>query len=211
MRGKESEERKLTPAEQCRKEHFEELKAELEREGYQAHELTVGIIKANVLAIAVMLPFAAALFVAYVWVNDGPMDELSLPGLLGLLAAFLALVVVHELIHGLVWGLCSPSRFKAIEFGVIWAALTPYCTCSEPLKKWQYILGAAMPTLVLGIGLGIGAVCAGQGFLLYLALLLTFGGGGDFCIIWKLLGYRPKGEAIYCDHPYECGVVAFEL
>jgi len=210
MKGKTDEERKLTPAEKRRKEHFEELKAGLEREGYTAHDLTIGIVKANVLAVVVMLPFAAVLFIAYVWVNDGPLDELSLPGLLGLLAAFLALIVVHELIHGLVWGLCAPSRFKAIEFGVVWAALTPYCTCAEPLKKWQYILGSAMPTLVLGFGLGTAAVCAGQSFLLFLALLLTFGGGGDLCVILKLLGYRPRGGAVYIDHPYECGVVAFE-
>lgn len=93
------------------------------------------------------------------------------------------------------------SGFRSIEFGVIWSALTPYCTCSEPLKKGQYILGAAMPTVVLGFGLGIAAVYTGQSLLLYLSLLMMVGGGGDFCIIGKLLRHRPKGEAIYCDHP----------
>ena len=210
MKKQTEKERTLTAAEQRRKERFEALKANLERQGYTAKDLTIGVVRANVLAIVVMLPFIAVLIIAYVWVNGTLGDGLSLPGLLALLAVYFVLVAVHELIHGLVWGSCAPSRFKVIEFGVIWAALTPYCTCGEPLKKWQYILGTAMPTLVLGFGLGAAAIWAGQRFLLYLALLMTLGGGGDFCIIWKLLGYRPRGEAIYCDHPYECGVVAFE-
>lgn len=210
MKENANKERALTAAEQRRKERFEALKTDLERQGYTAKDLTIGVVKANILAIVVMLPFIAAIFIAYVWVNDTLGDELSLPELLLLLVSFLVLVVIHELIHGLVWGCCAPSRFKAIEFGVVWAALTPYCTCGEPLKKWQYLLGSAMPTLVLGFGLGAVAVCAGQRFLLYLALLMTLGGGGDFCIIWKLLGYRPRGEVVYCDHPCECGLVAFE-
>lgn len=107
-------------------------------------------------------------------------------------------------------GLVRPSRFRSIEFGVIWAALAPYCTCAEPMKKWQYLLGSAMPTLVLGFGLGAVAVFTGVDLLLYLSVLMILGGGGDFCIILKLLTYRPKGEAVYCDHPYELGLVAFE-
>lgn len=211
MKQKEKKERKLTPAELRRKERFEAMKADLEREGYTAQELTLDVVKANVLAVVVMLPFVAALFIWYIWVNsDELMLGLSLPGLLLLLVVFIALAAVHELIHGLVWGSCAPSGFKAIEFGVIWSALTPYCTCGESLKKGQYILGAAMPTLVLGFGLGAVAVITGQSFLLYVALLMTFGGGGDFCIILKLLRYRPTGESVYCDHPYECGVVAFD-
>lgn len=209
MKQREEKERKLTPAEQRRKEHFQVLKAELEREGYTAHDLTLDAVKANFLAVAVMLPFIAAIVFAYVWVN-GVMGGLSLPALALLLVASIALTVAHELIHGLVWGSCVPGRFKSIEFGVMWTALAPYCTCSEPLKRWQYILGSAMPTLVLGFGLGIAAVCTGQSLPLYLALLMTLGGGGDFCIILKLLRYRPQGEAVYCDHPCELGLVAFE-
>ena len=40
---------------------------------------------------------------------------------------------------------------------------------------------------------------------------LHFGGGGDFTIILKILLHRQRGkEAVYYDHPYECGVVVFE-
>ena len=40
---------------------------------------------------------------------------------------------------------------------------------------------------------------------------MIFGGGGDFAIILKMLLHRQRGkEAVYYDHPYECGVVVFE-
>lgn len=101
--------------------------------------------------------------------------------------------------------------WKSIRFGVIWKALTPYCTCLRPAKRGQYILGAAMPTLVLGIGLTAAAALTGVFWVFILAIAMIFGGGGDFTIILKILLHRQRGkEAVYYDHPYECGVVVFE-
>jgi len=52
-------ERKLTPAEQKRKEQFALVCEEMERQGYRKTDLTIGVVKANLLALIVMLPFAA--------------------------------------------------------------------------------------------------------------------------------------------------------
>ena len=105
----------------------------------------------------------------------------------------------------------AKKHFHSIEFGVIWQALTPYCTCSEPLSKWQYIIGAAMPTLILGFALSAAAVCFGNPELTALSVMMIFSGGGDGLIILKLMLHRTKGKTVvYYDHPYECGVVAFE-
>lgn len=210
MKQKEKKERKLTAAELRRKERFQALVADMEGQGWAVRDLTIGAVKANILAIVVMAPFVVLFTVWYLVVNGSLGDNLSLPGLLVLLGVFLVLIVAHEGIHALVWGLCAPSGFHSIEFGVVWATLSPYCTCAEPMKKGQYLLGSAMPTLVLGFGLGVVAIYTGTAFLLYLSVLLILGGGGDFCIILKLLAYRPRGEAVYCDHPYEVGLVAFE-
>lgn len=51
-------ERKLTPAEQKRKEQFALVCEEMERQGYRKIDLTIGVVKANLLALIVMLPFA---------------------------------------------------------------------------------------------------------------------------------------------------------
>lgn len=209
MKQKEKKERKLTEAELRRKARFEALAADMEGQGWTVHDLTIGAVKANILAFLVMFPFALAVAIWYLMVN-GSLSEPSLTDMLLLLVLLIALLAAHEGIHGLVWGLCAPSRFRSIEFGIVWAVLSPYCTCAEPMKKGQYLLGSAMPTLILGFGLGIVAVYTGVSLLLYLAVLMILGGGGDFCIILKLLAYRPQGEVVYCDHPYEVGLVAFE-
>ena len=119
--------------------------------------------------------------------------------------------MIHECLHGLTWALFAPRHFASISFGVIWKALTPYCTCSAPLRRWQYALGTAMPTLVLGPGLILAAAALHQNGLFLLAEIMILGGGGDFLILLQLLRYRPASPDVLClDHPCECGFVAFE-
>ena len=206
-------ERKLTPAEQKRKEQFALVCEEMERQGYRKIDLTIGVVKANLLALIVMLPFAVLSgAVVFSRVSLRSMAEsISSWDFLVFLLVMLLLTAVHEGIHGLTWAMFAEGRWKAIRFGVIWKALTPYCTCAQPMKRGQYILGAAMPTLVLGIGLTAAAVRTGIFWVFILALAMIFGGGGDFAIILKMLLHRQCGkEAVYYDHPYECGVVVFE-
>ena len=143
--------------------------------------------------------------------SDGVPGAGFFPVLLGFAVGILGLAVVHEAIHGLVWGLCAERRFRAIEFGVIWEMVTPYCTCSDPLRRWQYVLGAAMPTVVLGFIPAVVAAFAHNPLLFALAIVMVLGGGGDALIIIKMLRHRtPAGSStVYYDHPCECGLVAF--
>lgn len=206
-------ERKLTPAEQKRKEQFALVCEEMERQGYRKTDLTIGVVKANLLALIVMLPFAVLSgAVVLSRVSFLSMAELMSPfDFLLFLLVMLLLTAVHEGIHALTWAMFGKDYWKSIRFGVIWKALTPYCTCLRPAKRGQYILGAAMPTLVLGIGLTAAAALTGVYWVFILALAMIFGGGGDFTIILKILLHRQCGkEAVYYDHPYECGVVVFE-
>lgn len=206
-------ERKLTPAEQKRKEHFALVCEEMERQGYRKTDLTIGVVKANLLALIVMLPFAVlsgAVVLSRVSFLS-MVESMSLLEFLFFLLVMLLLTAVHEGIHALTCAMFAKDHWKSIRFGVIWKALTPYCTCLRPAKRGQYILGAAMPTLVLGIGLTAAAALTGVYWVFILALAMIFGGGGDFTIILKILLHRQCGkEAVYYDHPYECGVVVFE-
>jgi hypothetical protein len=180
-----------------------------------AKPMTVGVVKANMLAIVVMLPFVILFAGLYFLFSPTGNFSISEDKLLLELWAFVVLlfvfIVVHELIHGITWGCFAKSHFRSIEFDVIWSMLTPYCTCSEPLKKWQYLLGAAMPTLILGFALGIAAAVLHAMLLLWVAEVMIFSGGGDFLIILKMLLYRSGGkDTVYYDHPTECGFVVFE-
>lgn len=205
-------ERKLTPAEQKRKTDFERICKELERSGYEKKDLTVGIFQANMMVI-LMLPFAAAAFGLYRVLHpisraDG---SFSFYELLAFLIALLLFTLLHEVLHGLTWGIFAKGHRNAIAFGIIWKMLTPYCTCVEPLTKWQYAAGAAMPTLVLGFAPAVIAAVVGNFWLLVLSSILILSGSGDFSILLKMFQHSPSHkEDLYCDHPYECGVVVFE-
>lgn len=208
----------LTPAESRRRDAFEKTSASLAEQGFERTDLVVGVVKANVMAVVIMLPLVVLLAVCFCMANPGspvlPDTEVDVTvpwlALVALFALLLILTVAHEAIHGLVWGLCAPERFKAIEFGVIWKMITPYCTCSAPLNRWQYVVGGAMPTIVLGIVPAVIAIAIDSPFLMALALLMILGGGGDALVILKILRFPTKGRTVvFHDHPYECGVVAF--
>lgn len=158
-----------------------------------------------------MLPFAAIVGWIFFVANPAVKIDYTLFTNIMFLILLLLLTAGHEGIHGLTWGCFAKNHFHAISFGVIWKALTPYCCCSDPLTKKQYVLGVAMPTLILGFGLTLIATFSGNFWLWLLSEIMIFGGGGDFLITLKILLYRPKSkDVLYFDHPYECGVVVFE-
>lgn len=205
-------ERKLTQAEARRKERFEKISDDLIGEGFMRQDLIIDIVKANIGALVVMMPFIIVMGVLYYTANmHKSIGSFSLSSYMMFLGLFLFLIIAHELIHGITWSIFTPNHMKDIEFGVIWSAVTPYCTCGQPLSKKQFIIGAAMPTLILGFGLGIVSIVTGQLMMFLLAEALILGGGGDFLIIIKLLRFNSdRKEQLYYDHPYECGLVVFE-
>lgn len=204
--------RKLTKKELARKERFDAVCAKMEQDGYNLTELTLDAAKENALALAVMLPFLLVAVAAFALTFDGGLGAL-MEGwhALAFVLLILLFTVLHEGIHGLTWGCFAKGRFRSIDFGIIWQALAPYCTCSEPLSKGKYLLGGMMPTLVLGPALTIAACVAGSYTLLLTAIVMIVGGGGDFLVVLKILRHRAAGgEALFFDHPTELGLVVFE-
>lgn len=206
--------RKLTRRETARLEQLRIKEEQLREQGYRRVDLTVGIVAANILAIVVMLPFILLCVIAYIFVaGEGEINfffgDMWKTGIL--LLIFFALIVLHELIHGAIWGFFAPGHFHDVEFGIIWSALTPYCTCTSELKKYQYIVGALMPTVLLGFLPAAAAIGMGNGALFLLSIFMILGGGGDFLIVGKLLAYRTKAkDVVILDHPSELGLIVFE-
>ena len=207
-------ERKITEAEKKRTERFKEKVAILKSQGYEESKHTVDVVKVNILAMLIMLPFVAVIAVPYL-IRNGIPQRVAFSSYLLYLALFIFLsmaeMAIHEGIHGLTWGLLSPDGFSTIEFGLIKEYLTPYCYCGTPLTRGQYIIGSMMPTLVLGFIQGIAAILTGNFLIFILSIFLMIGGGGDFLIDWLLIRYKKKyNELILMDHPTELGFVAFE-
>lgn len=206
-----NKERKLTEAELKRKEKFDKICDEMNNNGYVRTDLTVSVAKANIMAFIVMLPFEIILFIFYCIFVPIYEQTFYFKDCIILFILLFAFIVLHECIHGLTWGIFTENHLKSIDFGLIKKALTPYCTCSEPLKKQQYILGTAMPTIILGFIPAVISICISSYLLFFLSMIMIFSGGGDFFIILKILMHnRRYKDAVYYDHPYECGVVVFE-
>ncbi|WP_394267359.1 DUF3267 domain-containing protein [Anaerotignum sp.] len=206
---KRKQERKLTAAEQKRKEMFLEKKAVLEMEGFEARDLTISALYANVMAVVLAFPIILVLWAVFVWKNGyGSMSSLMW---LTVLVLFFLLIVVHEVIHGLFWSFFAKNGWKSISFGIMWNSLTPYCTCQEELTKGQYAIGGVMPCVLLGILPAIAAIFLGSLPLFWLGALMILAAGGDLTILWKLFRFpHSKGDVRFLDHPYEAGLVIFE-
>ena len=205
----DNDKRKLTEKELKRKNDFEKFNSEMQQKGYKMKNIIINTQQAKPLCLLIMLPFMALAFWIYYKVNGFDLDCLSWGFLVVLLMLILCLSILHELIHGITWAIFAKNHFHAIDFGIVWSTLSPYCTCFEPLKKWQYLLGTAMPTLVLGGGGAVAAVMTNQLLLFLAAEYMILSGGGDFQLILRSI-LTDKRESVYCDHPYECGFVVFE-
>ncbi len=203
--------RELTKAEQQRKEFFEAESEKLVAQGYERKNLTFGIVEANVWAIVVTLPIILPFLIAYFMMWG--MKDFVLPwwGYLLGMVILVALIVVHELIHGAVFACFAKDGFKSVAFGVIWSMLTPYCTCRESLKRKHYMLAILAPTAVLGILPAAVALISGSWGVMLIGIFMILGGGGDVLCAIKLATYRTKGkECLFFDHPYEVGLAVFE-
>lgn len=116
-------------------------------------------------------------------------------------------VILHELLHGLTWAAFCKNGLKSITYGIHWKLLTPYCHCKEMLPLRPYMLGGAMPGLVMGLLPALLGLAFGNIILLLLGLFFSFAAGGDLLILWMLRKYKPEDRVQ--DHPDKIGCFVF--
>jgi hypothetical protein len=94
-----------------------------------------------------------------------------------------------------------------VKFGISWDSLSLYCQCTELLSVRHYIIGTAMPAVLLGmIPLVIGYF-NGNIFYLLFGIFFTLAAAGDFLIIRSLS--KEKADDLVLDHPEEIGYFIF--
>ena len=203
--------RELTEAEQKRLERFNKLSEDMTAGGYRRTELTVSIVSANIFGVVLLIPLLVLSFVLLILLHDDISFDYSPLTLTVGLVILAVLIVVHELIHGASWAIFAEHHFKDIEFGFMKQYLTPYCTCCVPLSKGQYIFGALMPLIILGIVPMAVGIAAGSFPLTLLGIIMTDSASGDIMIVRNILRYKSSADDIvYIDHPTQAGGVIFE-
>jgi flagellar biosynthesis protein FliQ len=185
-----------------------------QQENYTKEKITISLIWANIFAVIVFVLSVVVYGLLYS-LAQGTGIQMSLstlnffPDLLILVLCFVIGVVVHELIHGLCWAGFTKNGFKSIKFGIMWKMITPYCHCKEPLKVKQYIFGAIMPTIILGIAPAIVAIAIGNFVLLFFSAFFTAAGSGDLLIVHALR--KERMDTWVEDHPSEAGCYVYRF
>lgn len=209
----EEKNRKLSEKEQKRLSVFEETCESCIQQGYRKTDLTISIVKANLFVLLLTIPVIAIGILLFAWRNPISLLTPSPKGSLLFILLFFVLIVAHELIHGLTWSIYSEHHFKDIEFGFMKEYLTPYCTCTTPLLKSQYVMGALMPCIVLGILPTAIGILLGSHLLFWIGIVMILSAGGDIMIVWKILAFKKQDkseEVLIYDHPTQAGSVIFE-
>ena len=93
--------RKLSEQEENRAAVFDTLASHLQEEGYQRKDLTISIKDANIKGMIAVAPDVVVWILLYIVFNTG--KSMNTPMIL-LVPLVIIGVVVHELLHGLVWG-----------------------------------------------------------------------------------------------------------
>ena len=185
-------------------------------DGFKEEKLTINLIWANIFGVLIVIPILLVFGLPYVliWSSQFEPDNIKLllssikPDFIfgQTITVFVILlggIVLHEIIHGITWSKFTENGFKSIRFGVLWKMITPYCHCKEPLKVKHYILGAIMPSLILGVIPCVIAILIGNFGLLIFGIFFTMAAAGDFLII-NLLRKENKDDLVL-DHPSEAG------
>lgn len=201
----------MTKAEEKRLAEFEAMSDRLIAEGYRRTDLQIDIVKANIFSVGLMIVYGLLAAFLFFMVHISGGVSFDIPKMLLFVVLIFVLIVVHELIHGATWAIFSEHHWKDISFGFMVKTLTPYCTCKTPLGKWQYIAGALMPLILLGIVPTVVAIFNGSFLTLLLGIVMVAGAAGDILIVWKFLRHQVTGqEVLYIDHPTAAGSVVFE-
>jgi hypothetical protein len=182
-------------------------------DNYRKELLTIDLVWANVFAFLILVPMLFVFGLPYylIWYSNADfvsfIDNIApikaLYGGLFIFGILILGIIVHELIHGIIWARYAKNGFKSIKFGVIWKMLTPYCHCKEPLNVRQYILGAVAPAVILGFIPALLAILSGNLGLLIFGIFFSMAAGGDFLVI-KLIMKESKDNLVQ-DHPSEIG------
>ena len=175
-----------------------------EMEGYAAELRTIGMLKANVVALVVLGLFCllgvAGMYAVWGGISFGrPWSSMLF--CIGIFAG----VAVHELIHGFTWMWATRSGFRHLRFGLLRGGV--YCHIDVPMSKRRYVVGALMPLLLLGVVPFLLSFAINSLWLMLFGAIFIGCAMGDVLIVWAIRKESP--DTLVYDHPSEPGCVVY--
>lgn len=180
------------------------MEINIEAEHKRIEEYTMGMGKVNLISIGMAIPITAIILLPFILIWDYETFETGREVFMEyFLLLFLGGIIIHELLHGITWGYFASQGFESIKFGVQWKFLTPYCHCKEPLKVKHYMIGGAMPLILMGIIPSLIGLILGHGGVLSFGIFFTWAAGGDIIALYMLS--KLNSDVYVSDHPEKMG------
>lgn len=175
-----------------------------ELEGYETELRTIGMLKANVMALVVLGLFCllgvAGMYAVWGGISFGrPWSAMLF--CIGIFAG----VAVHELIHGFTWMWATRSSFSHLRFGLLQGGV--YCHIDVPMSKRKYVVGALMPLLLLGVVPFLLSFATNSLWLMLFGAIFIGCAMGDVLIVWAIRKEPP--DTLVYDHPSEPGCIVY--
>ena len=175
-----------------------------EIEGYNIELRTIGMLKANIVAIVMMaLLGVLGLMAMYAIWGDFSMGN-PWNGML-FIVGFWVGVAVHELIHGFTWMWATRSSFSHLRFGLLRGGV--YCHIDVPMSKRKYVVGALMPLMLLGVVPFLLSFATNSLWLMLFGAIFIGCAMGDVLIVWAIRKEPP--DTLVYDHPSEPGCIVY--
>lgn len=185
---------------------FEMVKSDLEKQGLVGEEFTISILKANMMAFVYAGPIGLLGIIIFNLVHRSLSSSFGMISIILYIVLIIVTAFLHELLHGVGWAKSCNNGWKSIYIGVVWKALTPFCSCSEAMTFSGYAFGGILPLLILGIGGSLLSIITGSYLIMLISVTNILMAGGDITIMLMLLKHRDKK---IIDHPTKCGFWAF--
>jgi len=116
--------------------------------------------------------------------------------IVAILATVSIVTLIHELAHGLFYGVFAGNKFKSIKMGFLLKSFTAYCICKEELKINHSRIGLMAPLFAMGVIPIILSIFIGNIVLFILGLLTIVCSTGDMLIFLKFSKF-PNDSWVY--------------
>lgn len=183
---------------------------ELEAKGYVKRDNIIDIMKAYKVAIISVVIMAIVGFVGYT-IKWGFFNVLKTPWRIyfAILGIFIGGFALHQLIHGICFGIFSGGKWKSVKFGLDDETMKPYSCSTEAITVTQYRISRFSPILFTGILPYLVSIINGNFILMVASLVLFIFCGMDILALFVVR--KEEKNALVFNSIKDCGCIVYEI